>query len=627
MIGQTNAVDSQKGSVYSSDNPSDLILHWFEIFHRWNFITAQAVEEKPNWATIKEYPLSPTTLFKRWRDSHQLVGVRFGAETSYLMIDIDINSYLHPDKDVSAFRGMIFALADIGLDHYILVRSSKSGGIHVYFPLSESLPSFKLAFAVKCQLEVKGLKLAPGQLEIFPNIKSSRNVKYNAHRLPLQVGSDLLDADLQPMHSSLENFIQSWCATAKKQDLDLLKHTIETDQSVTRENNPHGSRNCIEWKNRLEETLERGWTGVGQTDRIIREACQYAIVFKALDWDECYEWVYKTVVELPGYQQFCNHKSDIKKRVKDWVKTNKESGRYYPCSKSSKKIKEPKASTNQERSAASLRRIKQAIATIVKEKGQLPEGAKKRQILICKTAQCSASTLRKHLALWHPDYQDQGSLVERSKEAPEISKEESDWAQFDLSQPDKQQGCVTPEPEGVSSNYAQPDEWQGCVTPEPEGASSNYGVQSDFYENSESHAFETVTYPALLSVYVGDYVLDLDPRLWELFEKESDFTLQEEEETFKEEPDLTLLYNWDLDPSLSDSWEEECDSTLHEKERTIEELEPSNQHTSCSDLATTIAVGDVIKRPPDRAFFKVTEWNSSNRVWAQWVYDRFVMLH
>ncbi len=87
------------------------------------------------------------------------------------MIDIDADSaYL---GQVDRIRE---ALETIGIARTLIVQSSWSGGLHLYCPLPRPFPTFSVALAVATALEAQGLIIQPGQLEVFPNVKTSQNL-------------------------------------------------------------------------------------------------------------------------------------------------------------------------------------------------------------------------------------------------------------------------------------------------------------------------------------------------------------------------------------------------------------------------------------------------------------------
>ncbi len=473
--------NKQDGECHSK-SPDQFILNWFDHFHKWDFITAEATEGKPKWITIKKFPLSPETLYGRWQSSSELVGVRFksGCEgtTSYALVDIDIGSQYHPRQDPSAIAAITRALETIGIYQHVKVRSSFSGGLHLYFPLADNFNCYKLAVALQQTLERLGLQIQPGQLEIFPNVKAPRS-NYQAHRLPLQLGSFVLDSDFQPVYNSLPRFIQTWNTVAEQQDLTRLTEVV-AEATQTRLS---CSKDLEEWERRLEASLAKGFTKKGQTNQLIKEVCIYLRVFKELKWDEVAIEAYGVITSLPGYQEYCGHRQEIKKRIQDWVKTNQESNRYYPASNRLKVVqKRPKAPSNEVRSENAIERIKQAIAYLT-ESGTLPSGVKARQVEICKIARCSASTLRKYNELWHPDFQIKGCVT-------------TDLARLSTI-------LATSEEQVSPANHVVPTclaPLLGCVTTGGSTVSTDTATVSKNEKIAGIQVNQTVTHPPLLSV-------------------------------------------------------------------------------------------------------------------------------
>ncbi|MEP0925362.1 hypothetical protein [Leptolyngbya sp. ST-U4] len=354
-----------------ADNLPTTIPEWFGIFHQWDFIYADATESKAEWKTnTKGFPLSPTTLYKRWLSLTELIGVRFetsrNGRTWYVMIDIDFGSQYHPFQNPTAIPKLVAILEEkAGLCRHLKIQSSSSGGLHLYFPFPEAQPCLKTAFTIHNLVTEAGFRVTSGQLEIFPNIKLPDSL-YNGHRLPLQQDSYALNDDFQPIHNSLEQFINSWVLAASHQDRELLATTIDQAKPA-RSKIPQlhaSSRNVAEWKERLEETLERGWTQVGQTNQIIKEVCQYAIVFQnqgktwgELDWSATQKWVYQTIVNLPGYKTFCNHQNNIRKRISEWLKANQKNRKHTPLGSQIKQFITSPFSTNKARQEEALQRI------------------------------------------------------------------------------------------------------------------------------------------------------------------------------------------------------------------------------------------------------------------------------
>ncbi|MBD2058126.1 hypothetical protein H6F88_19265 [Oculatella sp. FACHB-28] len=554
-----------------SNQPSDFVLNWFAIFYFWDFIVAQATEGKPDWKTVSRFLLSPETLCKRWAKADELVGVRFkcgrGGTTRYVMLDIDITSLYHPYKDVQAFRKLLEVMESLGLCRSLTIRSSYSEGLHVYFPIPEPVPCFKLAVAVANAVQDAGFRVKDGQLEIFPNVKFPRSL-YKAHRLPLQQGSYVLDKNLQPVHDSIELLVNSWHEAESQQDLELLKQAI----AVAKARTFNASGDAAEWRERLEATLRNGWTSEGQTNRILKESCIYARVFQGKDWDEVESWAVATLPSLPGYQQFCNHKRNIKRRVKDWVTTNRRSNRYHPYESLPKEPKTPLAPPNHVRSSDALQRIKDAIAQITEQFGSLPEKVRDRQSLICKTAQCSASTLRKYLELWHPDFLGEEYVTDQPTGVSAILEQHFANAEPDVSELPAQAEYVTDESKGVSAIVDDGSDLQG---------------------SNEKLLSQAVTDPPLLSVNRQLGLHSSFNIAQPLLQEVSNCR----ERTRREKPIETV-----------------CNQTFERKQAT-------------EDLSSyrAIAVHSIVKRRSDNALFKVKQINSNGTAWLKWL-NQYVLL-
>jgi hypothetical protein len=283
-------------------------LEWFSNFHLWDFITAKRARGKPEWFTERRYPLQVFELYNRWSNPDELIGVRFkgGKEgtTSYALLDIDVGSVYHPKHDLDTFNNILNALEEIGLCRSIIICSSDSEGLHIYFPFEKAFNCYKVAVAFQLCLEKAKFEVKNGQLEIFPNVKMPRSL-YKAHRLPLQAGSFVLGDGFNKIHNLLDRFIQAWKTAGQGQDLEIF----ETAIANAKISKSYLNGDPAEWKERLEKTLEYGWTGTSQTNQILQESCTYARVFMGLDWDEVECWVLQTVVNLDGYSGFQSYEA------------------------------------------------------------------------------------------------------------------------------------------------------------------------------------------------------------------------------------------------------------------------------------------------------------------------------
>lgn len=402
-----------------------------ELFpYRWQPIVAPApgdATQKPEWKTLTYYPLRPRSLWNLWQDAAYLVGVRFGQTTQYAVIDIDASSSYHPARAPETLRSLRAALESIGIYRIILTRSSWSGGLHIYIPLPESVPTFSLAVALKQSLEAEGFAIRAGQLELFPNAKGyGKNglfTEYNAHRLPLQpaTGSTLLNDDLQPISGGLTQFFAQWDTAVAGQELHELKQAIAHHRKQYRPR-PTRHENKVEaWQQDLLSEMEEGWTGPGQTNHLLKTIACYGVVFGALTGDALVNYVEETAVNCPGYKEWCQHQHEIQQRAKDWAIAAE--GYYWALGTSPTRTGDIHAANNivpinRQRSEEAQERIKRAVEELSSQ-GTLPDGKTARMKAIATHARCSFSTLQKYPELWEMRSavtalleQDSGVLVE-----------------------------------------------------------------------------------------------------------------------------------------------------------------------------------------------------------------------
>jgi hypothetical protein len=318
------------------------LLKLTKLFHTgFNFITADNIP-KPNWRTNRKYPLSKGEFIKLHSDPLNLLGVSFGQKTRYVMIDIDIDSSFHPNNDSKAYARLLLALEKIELTYPIHIRSSRSGGIHIYYFFPHPVSTFRLAALIRVTLINAGFQIKNGQLEIFPNTKAYSEDKtkpsyYKAHRLPLQPdsGACLLDqwgdelicsANLTD-EGKLEKFLIEAQKSAETNNIKWIESKLDWAYNLFKQKiakYQHHASNysevAQEWKENLELTIDIGWTDYHQTNELIPIFVCYGIVFEGLeDKQALFDWVHQKITTTRGYSEYCRHKNDIGQRIQDWV--------------------------------------------------------------------------------------------------------------------------------------------------------------------------------------------------------------------------------------------------------------------------------------------------------------------
>jgi hypothetical protein len=281
--------------------------------------------EEPQWATIR-YKIQATDLDRIFASEDTLIGVRFGKLTKYLVIDIDIRSLCHPQVNKNEWNRLMKALEDAGLTDRIIIQSSDSGGLHVYFWFGEELETYKVAQLLWSVCHLRGFELRGGNVETFPNAKKYTLIPsmYNGHRLPLQPesGSILLDEYFEEIET-----ISPWgefCyrVQTSQQDMELLKQKLAWGERYHKKYARYQGvaglcSSAAEWQKSLIDRLNLGWTSQGQTNELIRTACVLAWVFG--DGSRNDAAIVEKLVNMPGYGEFCGHQHEIEERVKDWM--------------------------------------------------------------------------------------------------------------------------------------------------------------------------------------------------------------------------------------------------------------------------------------------------------------------
>ncbi len=395
--------------------PFQYVREWEDDFlalfpHRYDYIWSKRPQpgEKPVWKTEKKHPLSDRML----RQGKYLYGVRVGQSTNYLLIDIDIGSPYHPQQDPQAISRLLGTLEPLELVTHIACTSSYSGGIHLYFPFKEAQNSYQLADATTTLLENSGFKIAPGQLELFPNLKlyvtDGEPSLFAAHRLPLQEpGSYILNCAWESTYTDTSEFVRRWQFAQTRNTL-----TSETLTQVLRNRKRRYykrlSKNAAKFLGDLDTEIEAGWTGPGQTNYLLGRLTMREYIFhhvinggSPLEGEVLVKAVLTIAQALPGYTEWCRHQHELDKKAAEWAKSI-EASHYYHYGDPPEPKKSATPNWNQQQQEAARTRITLAIADLLNQ-NNLPCGITARRNAIIQYG-ISHSTLTKHKDLWHPQF-------------------------------------------------------------------------------------------------------------------------------------------------------------------------------------------------------------------------------
>lgn len=300
------------------------------------------------WATI-HHALGDGFITK-YADPLCLLGTGFGANTSYDMFDIDRYSRNHPSNDPRAFERFLATLDKIGLTTPVIIQSSYSSGIHVYYFFDRDINTFRLASLSQVTLIDAKFEIKDGTLELFPNCKDFGNKSnHKPHRLPLQPngGGLLLDRQGNPLtcgvnlnhETQLAAFLEMAKASARGNDVDKILRKIDPVYEKFKSNpskyqhthKKHESEGVREWREDLEVVMSTAWTGFHQTNELIQRFIEYGIVFIGLNNEkDLFEWAFKAITSANGYKQYCRHQLQIEARIRDWIEPTLAKEFYVP---------------------------------------------------------------------------------------------------------------------------------------------------------------------------------------------------------------------------------------------------------------------------------------------------------
>ncbi len=453
--------------------------------HRHDYIYANhpSPGKRPQWQTESRHPLSDRLI----EQGTYLYGVRFGKETQYAMVDIDVGSAYHPRRDPIAFQKLTEALEPLGLVSTITCTSSDSQGLHLYFPFSESLTAWEVGSGITLLLESQGFKVTPGQLEVFPNarlytIESTPNL-FNAHRLPLQRGSYLLNDDLEPIWTDQTTFVDQW---RQCQSRNILSN--ETLQRIIKQKKRRSyrlSNKADKFLNDLNAEIEQGWTDHGQTNRLLGRITMRTYVFhhvmyggEPLTGDSLIKEVLTVAKALPGYELWCRHQHEIEDRVSEWVSCIEKSHYFhygeqfgkYKSKKETPESEDTDLSWNQQQSQKTKDKIQAALKELT-DKNELPEQATARFNALRKFG-IGGGSLYRYKDLWHPLWKSQ----KKSPQTPQFNNESGQFGQANA--PNCHSSTSLLQEIDGNNNKINGSSDLKSVAPQPEGGNPNReGIQ------------------------------------------------------------------------------------------------------------------------------------------------------
>ncbi len=423
--------------------------------HGWDFIIKDTPES--SWRSVKKYKLTEQKCWYKYTDSEEILGLRFGQETTHGMYDLDIGSIHDPREQEESLRLLEGELEEWGIFRLVLLQSSFSQGLHLYFFLNRPVNTFRLACVMNKAAFDAGIEIKRGQLETFPNTKRYNSL-FNGHRLPLQQGSYLLDKDYQPYSNLLEDFLDAAEWSAAGNDVDLLESRLESayEWFLAKKNKQRIYNPTPEDKDFLEQVdyaqreikegfgyqirirVEQGLDDFHQTNDLLLTIAKLGRLLHGLSENKLIKYIRETIVSCPGYAKYCRHKHEILRRCKEvaryaekqWLPYRSSMPQDRPSYKYIKEALRDKTNLNKESQQKASWRIEMAVEQIEREReGGMPNKVGECKLLVRNVTKelfgisVSDATLKKpeNLPLWHPKYRVKQEPVPSQEQAAEES--------------------------------------------------------------------------------------------------------------------------------------------------------------------------------------------------------------
>lgn len=294
-------------------------------------------------------PLTKATIksaYKNAPDTGKEVGRRPATKNNYVAFDVDSpiegkrdGSKFHPDNSLVEWSRLIMLIKDrIGVN-IVPVRSSKSGGYHIYVFFDQWISSDRIAHRVKEILVEEGIEIAQGQLEIFPNIRESDKALFNGLRLPcLTDESYVIDPFTLERVGGREAFVE---LAAQKNTVDILLGREKPSKPVLVAVKPERKAPIAEQPEEV-KPQKRGfnlyknlkWTETNRSNKVIGAHVAYVIEQMGLtNPEEIEQTVWERLHEY-GYKQNASATEQKDRRhVRRWIAHRLKKGDVAPLAK------------------------------------------------------------------------------------------------------------------------------------------------------------------------------------------------------------------------------------------------------------------------------------------------------
>ncbi|HEY9659357.1 MAG TPA: hypothetical protein V6C65_12950, partial [Allocoleopsis sp.] len=272
--------------------------------------------------------------------------------------------------------------------------------------------------------------------------------------------------DFQAVWGDRNSFVRQWKVAQQQNQVETK--TIKQILKQARRRLYHISGKADKFINDLNAEIELGWTGYGQTNRLLGRIAMRVYIFSHIlvggeprRGEALIKEIVATAQSLPGYREWCRHQHEITHRAEEWARCI-ENSHYFHYGDASGKFKakdkhteleqavEKSPTWNQQQSDATRDRIRNAIADLL-EKEILPSRPIARFRALLKYG-IGGGSLYRYQDLWQPDH----LLTDQHLEKSQLAESQSDRSQSDQNSRSDSKVCLEQLPDHQSSRQDLP---------------------------------------------------------------------------------------------------------------------------------------------------------------------------
>jgi hypothetical protein len=297
-----------------------------------------------NWSYL--LPLNKTVVKSAYKND-KIIGRRPGSQDDRLGTDIDApnstrpGSPYHPEVSMEGWAKLITFIEEKFGANFIVVRSSKSGGYHIYVFFNSFTSSDRIAHRAKELYESGGFEMGQGKLETFPNVRASNGVKFNGLRLPCitddsyvvdpytleRIGDIELFAELAQNKNDLRNFLGLDPIVAPKK-VEKSASRVKTVDAIAPVEEVKEERKPFNLHKRMK------WSDGNHSNSVIGAHVAYAIEYLGItDPTEIEQAVWESLHEYGYKRNASKEEQSDRSHVRRWIACRLKKGTHAPLAK------------------------------------------------------------------------------------------------------------------------------------------------------------------------------------------------------------------------------------------------------------------------------------------------------